>query len=233
MLHFYERINAPILHFIGLKLMSMKKILLTLCFITSLMYGSQLVAQPCDPLTPTTTINLTGVPDSIWTSPPTFRFGHCCGVTGADRCVEFWVTLDTAAVGITFSISCGAMPAGALFYQVNCGPPVPVGQPICLNGVGPHRVTFCKPGGNANCFRITSNQKPQMTGNITVTQACIGQIGITGLDPNTITWTSVPPNPLYNSFLSCTAGCTTVTVNPGANPPPYVDYQVCGDVFGS
>src|SRR5258706_11793473 len=38
----------------------MKKILLTLCFITSLMYESQLAAQPCNPLTPTFSINLTG-----------------------------------------------------------------------------------------------------------------------------------------------------------------------------
>src|SRR5690349_5648209 len=143
--------------------MSMKKILLTLCFIISLIGGSQLIAQPCDPLTPSFNINLTGVPDSIWTSPPTFRFGHCCTANGSDRCVEFNITLDTAAIGITLDISCGAQPGGALFYQVNCGPQIPIGQPICLNGVGPHRITFCKPGGNANCYRIYSNTKPQMT----------------------------------------------------------------------
>src|SRR5215213_586130 len=170
----------------------MKKILLTLCFITSLMYESQLAGQPCDPLTPTFTINLTGVPDSSWTSSPTFRYGYCCTANAADKCVEFWVTLDTGAVGITLDITCGAMPAGSLFYQVNCGPQIPVGQPICLNGVGPHRITFCKPGNNANCFSITSNEKPHMTGNITVTQACQGVIGITGLDSTTVTWTSVP-----------------------------------------
>lgn len=211
----------------------MKKVLLTLWFITSLISESQLVAQPCDPLTPSFNINLTGVPDSIWNSPPTFRYGYCCTANGSDRCVEFNVTLDTAAVGITLDISCGAMPSGALFYQVNCGPQIPIGQPICLSGVGPHRVTFCKPGGNANCFSITSNEKPQMSGNITVTQACLGQIDITGLDTTTITWTSVPFNATYNSYLSCTTGCSTVIVNPGANPPAYIDYMVCGNVIGS
>src|SRR5262249_34271123 len=45
--------------------------------------------------------------------------------------------------------------------------------------------------------------------------------------------TSVPYNPIYNTFLSCTTGCTTVLVTPGANPPPYIDYQVCGNVIGS
>ena len=58
------------------------------------------------------------------------------------------ITLHPDASAILFDIVSGAVPPGALFYQVDCGSITPVGLPICLDGVGPHNFTFCKPGNN-------------------------------------------------------------------------------------
>jgi hypothetical protein len=54
-----------------------------------------------------------------------------------------------------------------------------------------------------------------------------------GLNEPTVTWTSIPPNAQYNSFLNCQTGCDTVTVTPFGNFPTYIDYQVCGSPFGN
>ena len=100
-------------------------------------------AQTCDPTVPSFNVNLIGNPNGTWISPPIVRNGNCCGTSNPDRCIQFIVTLDPAAQGILFSVYSGAMPPSALFYQVNCGPPTPVGTPLCLNGTGPHIITFC------------------------------------------------------------------------------------------
>lgn len=99
----------------------------------------------CGPGTPTVICDLTGNPGGTWISPSIVRNDNCCGTTPPDRCVKFIITLDPAAVAINFNIASGAVPPGALFYQINCGPPTPVGSPICLDGPGPHILTFCKP----------------------------------------------------------------------------------------
>lgn len=190
-------------------------------------------AQICDPVTPVFTVNLSGNPAGTWTSPSVVRDGYCCSASGSDVCIEFILTLDSMSTGINFEIASGAVPPGALYYQVNCGPEIPVGQPICLYGPGPHLLTFCKPGNNPNSFTITSIPEPYLNvsaSNIASTM-CVGIIATAGLDEPTITWTSIPPNGQYNSFLNCTTGCDTVTVTPSGILPPYVDYQVCGNPY--
>src|ERR1041385_1752876 len=96
-----------------------------------LLTALSLFAQPCDPLTPTFNVNLTGNPSGAWISPSIQRVGYCCAAAGSDVCIEFMVTLDPQSTGINFNIVSGAVPPGALYYQVGCGPLVPVGQPIC------------------------------------------------------------------------------------------------------
>src|SRR5215470_10635276 len=76
-------------------------------------------AQPCDPVTPVFTADLTGSPDSVWVSPAIQRDGYCCSASGSDVCIEFILTLDSLATGISFNIVSGAVPPGALYYQVN------------------------------------------------------------------------------------------------------------------
>jgi hypothetical protein len=212
----------------------MKKLYFTLLFILSVLLWDRATvrAQGCDPITPVINVNLTGQPNGTWISPPIQRDGHCCSSSGSDKCVDFNITLDSSANGIRFNIASGAVPPGALYYQINCGPPVPVGDIICLNGPGPHMLTFCKPGNNTNTYSIQSIPAPAADGTPWVSNACTGMMGVTGLDDTSITWTSLPYNATYNSYLSCVHGCDTVIVTPTGSFPPYVDYLVCGSVIG-
>lgn len=186
----------------------------------------------CDPSTPQFSVDLSGQPNGLWTSTAVVRDGYCCAANGNDVCIRFDLLLDSAASGILFNIISGATPGGALFYQINCGPPMQIGIPICLDGPGPHVITFCKPGNNVNVYAIQSIPKPDMGGTILISEACTGILGTVGLMDTSIRWQSIPNNPLYNSFLSCTSGCDTVTVTPSGLVPPYVDYQVSGLVLG-
>jgi len=194
-------------------------------------------AQQCDASTPSFRFDLTGKPDSIWTSPNESRSGICCGLNPRDspppRCVEFTFKLDPRAAGINFKIASGAIPSGALEYQIDCGPRYKVGEPICLDGPGPHRLTFCKPGNNPNTYTIESIVAPKASEAIYVSDGCKGIITTTGYNPSTITWTSVPFNATYNAYLDCTAGCPSVNVTARPGYPPYVDYQVSGFPLGS
>ena len=184
----------------------------------------------CGPGTPTFIVNLTGNPSAVWTSPNINRNDNCCGTTPPDRCIKFEITLDPAAVGVSFNIISGAIPAGALYYQIGCGPPQLVGQPICLSGPFPVILTFCKPGNNNNVYEITSIPPATSGTDVTVNDGCTGQLFATGYIASTVTWNSIYPGApgAYNSYLSCTSGCTSPTVTAQVGYPPYVDYEVCG-----
>jgi gliding motility-associated-like protein len=192
--------------------------------------------QACDASTPSFTFDLTGKPDSIWRSPNISRSGLCCGLDPDERpparCIEFYFTLDKGAVGINFKIASGAIPSGSLEYQIGCGPRYKVGDPICLDGPGPHRLTFCKPGNNPNTYTIESIAAPKVSDPVYVSDGCRGVLSTTGYDPATIRWTSVPFNATHNSYLNCTSGCPSVIVTAQAGYPDYVDYQVTGKPLG-
>jgi len=207
-----------------------------LLFISIQAFDNKIYAQSCDPTTPTFTFDLSGNPDSVWVSGSIVRKGLCCGLNPAAkppiRCVEFYFTLDTAAQGIRFDIASGAIPPGALGYQIGCGPVMPVGSDICLSGPGPHRLTFCEPGNNPNTYSITSIAKPKVSKPIVVSNACTGTMTATGYDINTIQWTSVPFNATYNSYLNCSSKCSTAVVTYQVGAPAYIDYQVSGVPLG-
>jgi gliding motility-associated-like protein len=207
----------------------LRKLFILLFFLIAV---TEAYAQPCDATVPSYIANLAGNPDSVWLSPYDVRKGGCCGVnTGPpdnDRCVEFWLTLDPEAEAIRFDIAKGAVPPGALYWKLNCGPSYPVGQDICIQGTGPHRITFCKPGNNPNAYTITSIPKPKVSPPTTVSDGCTGYLAVYSLDPATIKWSSDPVNATYDSYLSCTAGCTTTTAKYQPGAPPYVDYVVTG-----
>jgi gliding motility-associated-like protein len=187
-------------------------------------------AQPCGPTTPSFTVNLVGCPACTYTSPTVVRQDTCCGATNPDVCIKFTIFLDPNAMGINFGISSGAIPPGAIFYQINCGPPIAIGTPICLSGAGPHVLTFCKPGNNNNTYTISSIPKPVVPDSILVRNGCTSTLAVSGFSVPTITWNSINPGPsgAYNSYLSCTAGCASVVVTPTGTPPPFVDYVVGG-----
>lgn len=162
------------------------------------------------------------------------RQDTCCGATSPDRCVEFWVTLDPAAQGISFSIASGAIPPGALYYEISCMNPTAVGDTMCLNGVGPHHITFCKPGNNNNTYEITSIAAPGAGPPTVVSQGCTGMIYATGYNESSISWTSVFPGPVgsYDLYLSCDTACDTVIVTAQPGYPPYALYEICGYPIG-
>ena len=185
--------------------------------------------NPCTSNTPLYVVDLTGSPDSLWvSSPPIVRAGSCCGSQWPDRCIVFLLTLDTATVAINFEIIDGAAPSGALFYQIDCGPIVAVGEPICLTGPGPYWLTFCKPGSNLNTYGITAIGGPVGAPNDTTGIGCSTMLNIEGVDPATVTWNDITGGGIYNSYLSCTSGCDTTTVSPDSLAPAFIDYEVCG-----
>lgn len=208
----------------------LRLLVVSLTLLPALLSDSLHAQSYCGPNTPTFYVNLVGNPAGSWISPSIQRVDTCCGTTAPNQCVQFIVTLDPMAQGVMFNVFSGAMPPGALFYQVNCGPPTPVGQPLCLSGPGPHTITFCKPGNNYNQYIITSLQQPSVSDSLVLNNGCSGFIGAAGFDESTVTWTSVYPGPqgAYNSYLSCTSACDTVLVSAVAGAPPYVDYLVCG-----
>jgi gliding motility-associated-like protein len=198
---------------------------LAFVFQTFLTFG-----QNCDSITPSFNVDLSASPNQTWTSPMVLRDGNCCGTSNPDKCLEFIITLNPSAIAINFVISAGAVPSGALFYQINCGPITPVGSPICLSGPGPHNLTFCKPGNNANAFSIVSYSEPIIGPDISLNNGCSGSMYANYYNEPTITWTSIFPGVqgTYNSLLNCISGCDTVLVTAPLNPPAFVDYLVCG-----
>jgi gliding motility-associated-like protein len=193
----------------------------------------QSVAQ-CGPGTPSFNVNLSGNPDTTWISRDTTRHDTCCGATAPDKCGKFIVTLHPGAVGIKFDVCDGAIPPGALFYQVGCGTPKAVGEVLCLNGTGPHTITFCKPGNNINKYCITSIGKAQAGPPISVNDGCKGELYCTGYVDTSVTWRSVAPGipGTYNNYLNCLKGCDTVQVEAKPGFPSYVDFEVCGRTLG-
>lgn len=188
----------------------------------------------CTPNVPFYTVNLVGNPGGVWTSsPPIVRRGDCCNSEWPDRCIEFAITLDQFAVAINFEIASGAIPPGAMFYQIGCGPPTQVGEPICIDGPGPHALTFCKPGSNLNTYRITSIPGPSAPPPAVTSQGCNIVLTASGLDPATVRWRDITSGTgAYNSYLSCQSGCISTTVTPAVGAPAYVDYEVYGVPLG-
>jgi large repetitive protein len=190
----------------------------------------------CDPSVPFFEIDLTGNPDSSWTTPSHIRNGLCCGATSPDRCTSYKVTLDSDAAMINLEIASGAVPPGSLFYQINCGTPIAVGQAICIVGVGPHEITFCKPGNNQNTYRVSSIAKPIFPEDLTTRVGCslaFRTYGLESISINSVN-SSTGNNTFgaYNSLLNCT-NCVETIFTPGLATPAWIDYQICGGPLAS
>jgi large repetitive protein len=185
-------------------------------------------AQPCGPTVPSFTINLTGSPAGVWTSSNVARNGQCCSAVSPDQCVYFDLTLDPNAAGIQIDMV-GADPAGSLFYSIGCAGSYPGGTIKCITGVGPHLITFCKPGSNKNVYIITSISKPLFPKDDTVRLGCKQKLVTLGIVNSSVTWQSIYPGTpgQYNSYLDST-NVASPTYSPGAGAPAYIDYKVCG-----
>jgi gliding motility-associated-like protein len=209
------------------KKMSGEKMVLIILFYLMSVSAS---GQYCDGDVPSFNVDLSANPEMSWTSPLISRDGNCCSTSNPDRCLEFVLTLSADAISVNFIISSGAIPPGALFYQINCGPEIPVGSPICISGPGPHHLTFCKPGNNANTFSIQSFPEPLIGPDLTLCPDAAGFIFAEYYNESSMTWTSVAPGITgeYNNLLDCTIGCDTVLVSANGALPSVISYQVCG-----
>ena len=210
----------------------MKNYILSFLVLLGMIMADRTAAQ-CTSCTATTiTVNLSANPDTVWTYTGT-RNGSCCGIESGQRCIRFNVTVHPQATQIGFNVANPAPPGGA-FYQVDCGPQTSLGTPLCITGLSTFCISFCKSGGDSPNYTISSSRTFSTSPNITLSQGCTGQIGVTGMLTSSIQWTSIAPGAVgqYNSYLSCTSGCSSPTVTPGSNPPAYVDYRVSGMVTG-
>lgn len=177
---------------------------------------------------PTYTVDLTGDPAGTYISPQLIRQGNCCGTSSPDRCLRFDIVLDTGAAAVSFSIASGAVPPGALFYQIDCGTQTQVGDLSCLIGSGV--LTFCKPGNNVNTYQVTSIPKPRFPNDDSVRVGCSKPLRLLGFRDDSVRINSVFPGAVgqYNSFLSCASGCSTPIFTPSAGAPAFIDYVICG-----
>lgn len=152
----------------------------------------------------------------------------CCpnvSVVG-ERCIRFSITLNPNAGGIRFEMS-PSITGGV--YRVGCSSTAtPVGTSVCLQGAGPHILTFCSPTAITSLFKITSLAKPNAGPDISVSQGCSRVINAVGFDSTSVTWTSLTNNPQHNSYLSC-LNCLTPTVSPTS--AGFAEYKICGNTF--
>ncbi|WP_162052936.1 T9SS type B sorting domain-containing protein [Pontibacter pamirensis] len=178
--------------------------------------------------TPTFNVDLTADPNGVWTSENVTRNGQLCGAANNENCVQFNITLNSNSGGLQFLILSGPVPSGSMGYQIDCGPQVPVGQPICVSGPGPHILTLCMPGNAKGIFEIRSVPAFNPVGDISVTTGCSAVLRApTAFREETITWRDVSGRG-YEKFLSFPNGKANPVVRPDATAPEYVDYEVCG-----
>ncbi len=191
----------------------------------------------CPGTVPFEVADLRANPDSVWiSSGVNQRAGACCG---ENNCIEIVLYLNSGAQGIKLDFDPNfpqAVPGGSLTVEINCtefvfrtGSTI---NPICLSGTGPFNLVYCKPGNNLNRFIITSIRKPSVSPPTVVSDGCTGVISATGYEESTITWRSLPNNPIHDAYLSATSGEDTVTATYTPGAPPFVDYVVCGTPDG-
>jgi hypothetical protein len=182
-------------------------------------------------------------PDAVWTSPNVVRNGICCFAEGSPtpRCISFNVYLHQDAVGMIFEIPSGAIPGGALYYHIDCGPAQKVGDLICLAGGRFYTVTFCEPGNNPNTYRITSVPGAIVKDKVInmKNENSSANLHVEGLEKNSILWSVKSPlnsdsllnyldltdveNPVYHSHESSLSSITYLVCGTLLN-------STCGDV---
>ncbi len=203
----------------------------------------------CESSVPLFLQDFTGQPAGAATFNSIVRLGECCG--NDNDCIMIEFTLDEDAAGIDISLD-GAGGFGSVEMWLNDCPVgtdnLQIGDPICVDDVGPHYLYFCKPGANDYFVTITSVPLPSGTGDLLVTEGCEIDLSVVGLDPATIVWNSTSPGDTsdWNGLLTGgdipgiagtpygvpyldPVGATDVTITPTPGSPSEVTYQVCGE----
>jgi gliding motility-associated-like protein len=120
-------------------------------------------------------------------------------------------------------------PLGGAFYQIDCGTPISLGTPACILGMTTFCITYCKSGGDSPDYTITATSTVQASNDVIIREGCSANLSVSGLQPASIIWNGLVNPGLYNTYLSCTSGCSTTTVTaPVGSAPATIDYVVSG-----
>ncbi len=187
-------------------------------------------AQCCDTsLVRTFIIDLSSNPDSVWISPDVTRNGLCCGATG-EQCIQFIIYTHPASNQVAFGVASPPDPPGQ-FFSIACADSAHMGQPVCINGGDSVCIVYCKGGNDASEYAVTVTSTIAASPDIYVSDGCTAEIWAKGFQ-GYVEWNSIAPGTYgqYNSYLDCQT-CDTTGVTPSAGYPPFIDYEVSGDVF--
>ncbi|WP_299703696.1 gliding motility-associated C-terminal domain-containing protein [uncultured Pontibacter sp.] len=189
-------------------------------------------------------MDLSSNPNGLWDSrndnQNVTRRGQLCGADKQENCIQFRVTLHPNAGGLELEIVAGPEPSGSMIYRLNngndeCGGRTAnVGDPICVDGPGPHTITLCMPGNAGHEFVIKSIAAFEPQDDIKVTGGCIGILKAPiAFEESSIVWRDITGGGLYNKYLSFPNGNSEAVVTPDEFAPAFVDYEVCGNSVAS
>ena len=116
-------------------------------------------------------VDLTASATATWSNPNFFTpSGQCCGVSAGTQCFSYEVTLHPGANAVVINLLRQGGSWGQMNYYVDCMNfgPVYENDPvtICLDGVGPHTITFCRTATTTATFRghlTAQNYAPNVT----------------------------------------------------------------------
>ena len=146
----------------------------------------------CDTIVPFFSPDLTSSPNSMYITPEIIRKGQCCGGASNENYVSFYVTLHPNVASVEIGILPGyADPGGSGFYNVIvggdttatsgvCGPDVAGGDPTCITGSGPHKITYHKPGKNKVKYYLKQIPQPTFPQDDTTRIGCSLPLNIYG-----------------------------------------------------
>ncbi|HSV87303.1 MAG TPA: hypothetical protein VLH61_01545, partial [Bacteroidales bacterium] len=166
--------------------------LFPLCLLFSLLKPVQVTAQNCSPVTPVFTVDLSASPTATFINSSFFSpAGLCCNASPGSNCFSYTVTLHPSRNAVIINLSRQGGTWGQINYYVNClnyGLAIE-NQPlvICLEGPGPHTITFCRTASTTANFSASISQA-SFTPNVTLspfTDVCTsaGLIYLTGGSP--------------------------------------------------
>ncbi|WP_026260482.1 PKD-like domain-containing protein, partial [Segetibacter koreensis] len=178
-------------------------------------------------------VDLSAKPDTNWNITNISRNGAFCN---SSNCIKFDVTVNPLSTQLGFDVANPAPTGNSAFYQVNCGPATSLGTKLCVSGVPTFSITFCKTGNDQPIYTLSASRGYSGSADIAIRADgnCAGKMGVQGMQKSSVTWTSIYPGTTgaYNSYLSCTTGCDTVSVTTAPGAPSYIDYKVTGSVNG-
>lgn len=211
-----------------------------------LLFAIPLYAQTqlpeCEADVPFFDIDLSGSPDTSFTTPQVERNGACCASTNSDLYLSFYVDLHPQVAMVEIVVAPGyADPGGSGSYHIisggdlttpgDCGTAIAGGDPVCISGTGPYKITYSKPGKNNIKYIFRQIPRPTYPPDGHTRLGCSLPLPIYGLDNieihsiNSSEGITTPDH--YNSLLTC-VNCSTPSFTPGLTTPYWIDYQICG-----